>query len=71
MSACAEAPTPALIRVSTLLKLLAHRKRSGAETEDTLRLQAQAELALQRLAAALGDLDEQPVKQAMDEWRFI
>jgi hypothetical protein len=59
MSACAQAPAPALIRVSTLLKWLANRTRSGAESEYALQLQARAEIVLQDLAEALGELDDQ------------
>jgi hypothetical protein len=70
MSACARSPSPALIRVSTLLKLLANRARTGAESDSTLQLQARAELALQELAETLGELDERPVQAAIEDQRF-
>ena len=70
MSACAKAPDPALVRVSSLLKLLANRTRSGAETIEILRLQAQAEVLLQALCAALGELDERPLRSALEDMRF-
>ena len=70
MSACVRAPSPTLIRVSTLLKWLANRTRSGAESDKTLQLQARAEFALQELAEALGELDERPIRAAMEDQRF-
>ena len=71
MSASASSPSPALFRVSTLLNLLVNRRRSAAETQEMLQMQAQAELALQRLCEALGELDERTVKAAIEETRFI
>lgn len=67
MSASERSPSPALIRVSTLLHLLANRMRTGAESDEVLELQALAELALQRLAEALGDLDDRTLKAAVEE----
>lgn len=71
MSASAKAPKPVLVRVSTLLDLLASRQRSGAESAEVHLWQAAAELALQNLATALGDLDEQPLRLAVEERRGI
>ncbi len=59
-------PKPALVRVQTLLDLLIRRARTGAETADQLRMQADAESALARLASALGDLDERPLRAAVE-----
>ncbi len=65
MSASANPGRPALIRVGTLLDALTRRVRSPAEQASHALLQAEAERALHALLAALGDLDEQPLRLAI------
>lgn len=70
MTASSLPQKPALMRVRTLLELLACRARSGAESANQLRLQAEAESALASLAAALGELDEHPLRLAVEARTF-
>jgi hypothetical protein len=71
VSASAEAPKGALIRVSTLFDLLVRRQRSGAESHETHLRQAAAEAALQALAESLGSLDDHPLRMAIEERQVL
>ena len=67
MTACASSNRPALIRVATLLDALVRRTRSPAEHGVHMRLQADAEGALLRLLTSLGELDELPLRMAIEQ----
>lgn len=58
MSASAKPPQAVYVKVSTLLRYLATRRRHQAETAEHAQLQAQAEGVLAMLVHALGALDE-------------
>ena len=65
MSASANPDRPALVRVGTLLDVLARRVRSPAEGAAQARLQAAAEESLLALLTSLGEFDEQPLRSAL------
>jgi hypothetical protein len=67
MARAVAAEGPAVVRVVTLLDALTRRSCSPAECDIHKRLQAEAEHSLLALLSALGELDEQPLRQAMLE----